>query len=136
MPSQSVTLDIPSGLYTRLQKRAEQAKRSVEDETLQLLSATVSSDDSSDDLQQLLASLPLLDDAALERVARSRLAVELSSEVESLHLKQQREGLTEAESQRCVELIRAYERSMLIRASGAALLKQRGIDVSSLVAPR
>ena len=132
MPNQSMTLDIPSGLYTRLQKRAELAKRSVEDETLQLLAATVPSDDLSADLQQALASLQLLDDVGLERAARSRLIVDLSAELESLHFKQEREGLTESEAQRCAELVRAYERSMLLRAQAAAVLKKRGNDISSL----
>jgi plasmid stability protein len=134
MSSQIVTLDIPSGLFTRLQKRAKQAKRSVEDETLELLSATVSADGPSDESQQALDSLQLLDDASVERAARSQLASELSAELESLHFKQQREGLTEGESQRCAELLRAYERAMLIRASAAALLRQRGLDIPNFAA--
>jgi len=130
MANQTMTLDIPSAVFTRLQKRAEQAKRSVEDETLDLLAATVSTDD----LQQTLASLPLLDDTSIERAARSGLAAEISSELESLHLKQQREGLTDAESRRSAELVRAYERAMLLRATAAVVMKQRGLDVSQLIA--
>jgi hypothetical protein len=37
--------------------------------------------------------------------------------------------LTDLESARCAELVRAYEQSMLVRAHAAALLKRRGVDV-------
>jgi hypothetical protein len=108
---------------------AENAHRSIEDEAIELLATTVPNEP-----DQSLVSLELLDNAAVECAARSRLASELSAELESLHLKRQREGLTEPEAARCAELIRAYERSMLVRAQAAALLKKRGIDVSNLVA--
>ena len=127
--SQTLTVILPSELYVRIKKRADEAHRSVEDEAIELLAATVPAE-----AEQSFAALDLLDDAAVERAARSRLASELAAELESLHLKQQREGLTEAESARCSELVRAYERSMLMRAHAAALLKKRGVDVSPLVA--
>jgi hypothetical protein len=43
------------------------------------------------------------------------------------------QGLTEAEVQEAATLLRQYERVMLVRAHAAALLKQRGHDVSSLL---
>ncbi len=83
MSSQTMNLDIPSGLYTRLQKRAEHANRSVEDETLQLLAATVASDDPLADWEQTLASLQLLDNAAVEQAARPKPASrQMSAELE------------------------------------------------------
>ena len=133
--TQTLTVELPSGLYTRIKMRAEQANRSVEDEMLDLLAANVPpSDELPAVLREALASLDLLDSEALGRAARSRLAVELAAELESLHLRQQREGLTDADTERCAELLRSYERVMLIRAQAAALLKRRGIDVSSVVA--
>jgi len=51
-----------------------------------------------------------------------------------LNAKRQREGLTEAEQQESALLVRQYERSMLVRAQAAALLKQRSHDVASLLA--
>jgi hypothetical protein len=53
--------------------------------------------------------------------------------MERLHLKRQREGLTENETQALNNQVHQYEQTMLIRAQAAALLKQRGHDVSGLV---
>jgi hypothetical protein len=50
--------------------------------------------------------------------------------MEDLHLKRQREGLTDAEAKTLDGLVRQYERTMLVRAQAAALLKARGHDVS------
>jgi len=87
------------------------------------------------DLNEAISPLTLLDDQALWRAARSHLPAEAAAQMENLHLKRQREGLTEAEVQMLAGLVRQYERMMLVRAQAAALLKQRGHDVSEL-APR
>ncbi len=128
--TETLIVEIPTGLYTRLQKRAEQTKRSVEHEVLEVLTANIpTTDDLPADFEKTLAALDLLDDAALVRASNSRLPAELAAERESLHFKQQREGLTETEAQRTAELVRAYERAMLIRAQAAANLKKRDVDV-------
>jgi chromosomal replication initiation ATPase DnaA len=126
--SETLTVEVPSGLFVRIKKLAEQANHSVEDEVLELLAATMPSED-----EELIASLELLDNTALERAARSHLLPEFAAELEGFHLKKQRELLTEAETKRAAELLRAYERSMLIRAHSASLLKKRGVDVSHLI---
>lgn len=116
--SQTLTVNLPSELYVLIKKRADEACRSVEDEAIELLAATVScAEPLPADLQQSLALLEILDNASVERAARSRLAAELAAELEKLHLKQQREGLTEVERLRCSELVHGYERSMLIRCT-------------------
>jgi plasmid stability protein len=130
--SQTLTVNLPSELYVRIKKRADQANRSVEEEAIELLAATADAAQLGD--AETIASLQLLDNESLERAARSHLAAEFAAELETLHFKQQRETLKEAEGIRCAELVRAYERSMLIRAHAAALLKKRGVDVSQLVA--
>jgi hypothetical protein len=136
MTSQTLTLQIPGALYSQLKQRADRARRSVEAETLELLAVTVpASEGLSADVQQVLTSLALLDDEALRRAACSRLGSEAAAELEALHSKQQREGLTEPEAQRRDDLVRQYERAMLVRAQAAALLRQRGHDVSSLLPP-
>jgi plasmid stability protein len=128
--SQTVTMNLPSELYVRIKKRADEAHRSVEEEAVEMLGTTAQAADAVPaDLRQSLASLELLDNAAVERAARGRFAVELAAEVEALHFKRQREGLTDAEKARCAELIEAYERSMLIRAHATALLKERGVEI-------
>jgi hypothetical protein len=90
-------------------------------------------DDLPADLESSLTQLSLLDDEALWRAARTTLAADAARQLEELHLKRQREGLNEHEAQTAAALIQQYERVMLVRAQAAALLKQRGQDVSSLL---
>ena len=73
-----------------------------------------------------------MDDAELWQAARTRLSEEASAQLEDLHFKRQREGLSESEARMLAELVGHYERSMLIRARAAALLKLRGHDLSGL----
>ncbi len=133
MTIQSVTLNLPGHLYNRLKRRAEQAHRTVEAELLEVVASAVPvADELPAELNEAISPLALLDDEALWRAARSHLPAETAAQMENLHLKRQREGLTEAEAQTLAGLVRQYERAMLIRAQAAALLKQRGHDVSEL----
>ncbi len=135
MTIQPMTLNLPGALYNRLKRQAEQTHRSVEAELLEAVASAVPVDDElPNDLAEALSPLALLDDQALWRAARSHLSAEAADQLESLHLKRQREGLTEAEAQTLAVLVRQYERTMLVRAQAAALLKQHGYDVSSLAA--
>jgi hypothetical protein len=134
MTVQPLTLNIPQPLYHRLKERAEQTHRTVEDETLDVLASAVPvADQLPADLVEAVSPLALLDDQAVWRAARSGLAAEAAARLEDLHLKRQREGLTETESQTVAALVRQYEWAMLVRAQAAALLHQRGHDVSALV---
>lgn len=73
------------------------------------------------------------DDESLWRIARERLAGELAERLETLHFKRQR-GLTESEDEQRAMLIEQVEQIMVARPQAAALLAQRGHDVSELVA--
>lgn len=134
MSLQTVTFGVPTGLYDQLKQRAEQSSRTVEAELVDVLAAVVP-EHLPDDLAEAIAPLSLLDDAALQRAARSRLPDDLAEQLETLHLKQQREGLTDAETEQVAALVRQYERAMLVRSRAAALLKERGQDTSPLIAP-
>ena len=135
MTVQSVTLNVPSALYDRLERRAAQTHRTVEDVLLDASATAVPlADDLPPDLAEALSPLALLDDAALWRAARSHLSAEAAAELEALHLKRQREDLTDIETQTLARLVRQYERAMLVRAQAAALLKQRGYDVAEFIA--
>ncbi len=124
---------MPETLYDRLRQRAEQTQRSIEDELLETVATAIPlTEELPDDLSEAISHLHLLDDQALWRAARSHLSAEVAAEMELLHLKRQREGLTENESQTLNKLVRQYERAMLVRAQAAALLKQRDYDVSDL----
>jgi plasmid stability protein len=134
MTVQPVTLNLPNTLYHRLKRRADQAHRTVEDELIEVVATAVSvTDELPADLAEAISSLALLDDEALWQAARSHLPSEAAAQLEVLHLKRQREGLTETEAQTLASLVHQYERAMLVRAQAAALLKQRGYDVSVLV---
>jgi len=137
LATQTVTLNVPDALYTRLKQRAEQTHRSVEDELLEVVAVAVPVvDDLPADLADAISPLSVLNDDALWRAARSHLPVEAATRIEDLHLKRQREGLTDAEAQTLAALIRRYEKAMLVRAQAAMILSQRGHDVSSLLQNR
>ena len=134
MSVQPITVNLPTILYSRLRRRAEQSRHTVEAELLEVVTTAVPvADDLPADLSEAISPLSLLDDAALWRAARSRLASETAAQLEALHLKRQRDGLTATEEQILAGLVRQYERVMLVRAQAAALLKQRGQDVSELL---
>ena len=134
MSVQPITVNLPTILYSRLRRRAEQSRHTVEAELLEVVTTAMPvADDLPADLSEAISPLSLLEDAALWRAARSRLASETAAQLEVLHLKRQRDGLTATEEQILAGLVRQYERVMLVRAQAAALLKQRGQDVSELL---
>src|SRR3954469_4165988 len=125
MSTQTLTLHLPDPLYARLQERARQFNRTLEAELLEVLNTAVPVEESlPDSLAEDVARLESLDDAELWQAARSRLTRREAALLEILHLKRQKEGLSESEASKLAELVQQYERSMLIRARAAALLKQ------------
>ena len=85
------------------------------------------------ELADVIASLRLLDDEALWRAARSKVSDEAVAGLEHLNRKRQFEGLSASEAEQQAALVRQHERTLLVRAEAAALLRERGHDVSSLV---
>jgi plasmid stability protein len=133
MSTQSLTLHLPDPLYARLQERARRFNRTLEAELLEVLNTAVPVEESlPDSLAEDVARLDGMDDSELWQAARSRLTKREATLLEVLHLKRQKEGLSEFEAFNLAELVRQYERSMLIRARATALLKQRGCDLSGL----
>jgi hypothetical protein len=61
------------------------------------------------------------------------LSAEALATFEALHFKRQSVGLTAAEEEQDALLAHAYERAILVRAKAAALLKERGHDISVLL---
>ena len=129
-----VTLSLPKNIFNRLRKRAENSRRTVEMELLDVeVTALPASEELPDMMIAAMADLKLLNDEALWRAARTRIDVEQSNEMETLHIKRQSEGLNAVEEQTLAGLVNRYERNMLVRSQAAALLKARGHDVSSLL---
>ena len=137
MTAHAITLHLPETLYNRFQQRAKWTHRSVESEVLEAVaSAAPAEDELPSELLEAVQALEKADDQELWRLARQAMSREASEELEALHFKQREAGLSRDEDARRAELIHEYERTMLIRAQAAKLLKDRGHDVSSILAPQ
>jgi plasmid stability protein len=134
MAAQAVTVNLPTPLYERLARRATSTHRTVEAELVEAV-ATVLDEPGElpTDMAEAISALHLLGDADLWRAARQSLDTERAAEIEELHQKRQREGLSASESEALATLMREYTRVMLVRARSAAVLTQRGHDVLSLL---
>ncbi len=133
----AVTLHLPAPLYGHLKRRADESRRSVEAELLQVVETAIPREEAlHPELAVAVSELAHLSDEKLWSAARTRLTRETSAQLESLHFKQQSEGLSEEEEATDARLLREYERVMLVRAEAARLLKDRGHDVSSLLTER
>lgn len=134
MAVQAVTVSLPEPLYERLARRAQRTQRSVEAE---LADAVATLPDEPDelpaDMAEAIAALHLLGDNDLWRAAKQSLTQEKAAEIEEFHLKRQSEGLSTSQNEALAMLMREYTRIMLVRSRSAALLKQRGHDVSVLL---
>ena len=134
MSMHPVLVRLPKQLYSRVERRARQTKRSVESELLAVLTQAMAAEDElPQEFSSSLEELSLLDDRAFLRVAHKKMKASETARMEKLHLKRQQNGLSESESQRLARLMQQYEKHMLLRAQSIALLKQRGHDVSKLL---
>ena len=134
MDSRSANITLPEPLYARLARRAEKSRRTVEAELAEAVAALPDeADELPRDLADSIAALQLLDDAELWRAARQSLSAEKASAIEDLHAKRQHEGISASESETLATLMQEYTRTLLVRSRAAALLTQRGCDVSSLI---
>lgn len=133
MAAQAVTVSLPGPLYERLARRATKTHRTVEAEIVDAVATLPEEpDELPADMVEAIAGLHLLDDEDLWRAARQALAPEKAESIEGLHLKRQSEGLSAPEVESLATLMREYTRTLLVRSRAAALLKQRGHDVSGL----
>ena len=87
-------------------------------------------------IEEEFARLDAADDEILRLASQSRLSPEAARQLEELHWKRQREGLTRVEAQTAANLLEQCERAMLIRARAAVIWKQRGHDPSELIIAR
>jgi hypothetical protein len=134
MAVQAVTVNLPEPLYERLARRAQKTQRTVEAELVDAVTTSLPDepDELPVDMADAIAALHLLGDEELWRAARQGLAPEKAADLEALHLKRQSEGLSASDVEALATLMKEYTRIMLVRSRSAALLKQRGHDVSAL----
>ncbi len=134
MADHSLTLVLPDILYSQLEQRAAETQRSVTEaviETMALAFPTSADLDSS--IAHRVAGLALLNDEQLWQSAQYSLSYR---KAQRLHILSQRNGrgeLTTEEAAELALLLDQLEDVGLIRAKAAALLKERGRDVTSLL---
>lgn len=133
MGIQAVTVNLPGPLYERLVRRATKARRTIEAELVDAVTTLFDEpDELPTDMAEAIEALSTLGDEDLWRAARHGLAPDKAEAIEDLHVKRQREGLSVSELEALATLMKEYTRVMLVRSRSAALLKQRGHDVSEL----
>ena len=130
---QSVTVQLPDSLYQRMRRRARERNRSVEDEVAEVVERAFA-EDVSPATADLLEQLPHLIDQDLWQAARLRVPADKALRMQDLIWKEQAEGLTVVEQDEATQLQQYARRIMLVRGEAAALLAERGYDVSELIA--
>ncbi|MBC7820697.1 MAG: hypothetical protein IAG10_27750 [Planctomycetaceae bacterium] len=130
----SISVQVSGRLLQSLKRRATKQRKSLEKEVVELIATGLQNADAgSSELEEVLQPLEMMTDDDLWNAARSRLPRRLSSELEKLHQKRQRDGVTKAERERARLLTEQFERCLVIRARAIELLHARGHDVSRLL---
>lgn len=133
MTAQAVTLRLPDLLYRRLEQRAREKRRSLEEELMSVVSSALpTTEDLPADITDDMAQLAFLSDTELWQAARSTLPEHDTERMQTLLWKRQREELSAAEAREIARLGHRANRIMLVRAQAAVLLKGRGYDISGL----
>ena len=132
MNPQAITITLSEQTYQRVQKRASQRNRSIEDELEQVVETALGAETIAAEIDQEVEQLAFLDDDHLWRAARLTVPVEKSNTVHMLLQKYKQEGLTENEQEELDHLQQFERRIMLIRPEAAVLLQERGFDIASL----
>lgn len=134
MSGQAITLTVPDELYERLAQRATETDSSIADAALEAMAmALPTADDLPPEIADRLTLLDTLDDQRLWRVARSTLPQRAARRLRALSRLQEQRVLTSVEQQELAQLLDRLEDVGLMRAKAAALLHERGHDVSALL---
>ncbi len=132
MTVQSITLNLPETVYKQIERAAEKAQRPFNEVLIEAIVAVAPIIDTAPEkIQSALAQMAYLNDAALWQVARTTMPPEQSERLETLHVKQQQNTLTDEEQAEEQSLLALYRETILIRAQAAVLLKQRGYNISN-----
>ncbi|WJW66122.1 hypothetical protein OZ401_001910 [Candidatus Chlorohelix allophototropha] len=131
--SQEITVNLPEPVYQRLKERAEQTRRSVEDELVEIAATIIPEDEKLPaDLANTVAALQLLDDKTVWQAARTHLSAKQIGRMEKLHDKRRNNSLTVAEEKELTDLINDYEKVIVLRSEAMDILIERGYDISKL----
>lgn len=128
MTMHTITLHMPENLYLRLKQTAQATRQSLDDVALHVMQvgSPPNWDDIPPEFQADVAALDRLDDPALWRIVKKKMAPTVANRYQQL-LDQQAEGtISAAESRELIELRMEADRTMLCKAQAAALLRWRG----------
>lgn len=135
MTAHAVRIELPEGVYERLERLAARSQRTIEAEVVAVVAGALQeAENLPQDLEDELAALALLNDERLWRAARRRVPLRSARRLRRLNWKAQAEGLADNERLEQRRLLRLCDRVMLIRAQAAVLLKERGHDITVLQA--
>lgn len=131
MTVREVTIRVPLPVYEQVRRAAASTNRSVDEVLVEaVIAAAPAAGGGPGQLRSALAHMAYLNDAALWQAARATMTAEQRERLEALHDKQQAEALTAEEHREEQALLDLYRGTVLIRAQAAALLKQRGYDIT------
>jgi hypothetical protein len=130
-----MTVEVPPETYESFRQQAEQARQSVEEVVVQAMQAALAAAvGTAAQRHAMLAVLETLETPVLWQLIHRGAETEDVLVLAALNEKRQRYGLTAAEEAAVQSLIRQHDRAVLLRAKALAVLRQRGEDVSGLVA--
>ncbi len=133
MELQTVTLHLPDATYRRLVELSTKSERPLLEETVHLLNSAIATDEAlTSDITARLAHLCLFTDEELWNSATSTASEEDNDLMQALLEKRQRVGLTSNESEQLQVLSAHFNQIMMTRAKSAAILLERGHDISVL----
>ena len=131
MSVRTVTLQLPEGLYLRLQQAAQATRQSLNDVFLHVVQvgSPPGWDDVPAEFQADVAALDRLDNAALWGIVRHKQANTDMPKYQELLDKNTNGTISEAEQQQLHTLRHEADRFMLRKAHAAALLRWRGHQI-------
>lgn len=124
---QTITISLPDHLYEQVRVQSQHNQRGIGEELVAVVSEALPIA-----IEEALAGLALLSDEALWQAARTAATPEENERMQALIAKQERLGLTTAETEELSLLANFFRRIMLVRAEAAVLLKERGYDIHHL----
>ncbi|MCE7986353.1 MAG: hypothetical protein DYG89_34700 [Caldilinea sp. CFX5] len=128
---ETVTLQVPGQIYARVKQAAGKNQQALEKLLVSAMMSGLSLlDDLPDEMVMDMATLALLNDRALWRVARQTMPEEHYERMDKLLALKNQQALDATQQQELDTYLAEYDRIVLQRAHAAVLLKQRDYDLS------
>jgi len=131
MASDTVSVELPTAVFLKLQRAADLTRRSLEQVLVSTINAAlISSPDLPAELADELAAMRLLSDNALQAASYPSISSADQERLNHLNQTAQSRTLTTSEFREQEELLFSYHRSILRRAQALAILQERGYPVA------